>query len=111
MCDIMMSSNDSPPPALPPWRAPRSSEPATRIEPLNMPQPLEVEADERGAPLAVATREGLRRVEAIQDVWRVDDEWWRTTVSRRYFMLRLESGLLRVVFQDLTTGAWHVQRY
>jgi hypothetical protein len=107
----MNAPNDSLPPAVPPWRAPRSTEPATRIQPLNMPQLLEVEADERGAPLAVATREGLQRVAAIQDVWRVDDEWWRTTISRRYFMLRLESGLLRVVFQDLSTGAWHAQRY
>jgi hypothetical protein len=107
----MNAPGDSLPPALPPWRAPRSSEPATRIVPLNLPQAVDVEADERGAPLAVATREGLRRVEAIQDVWRVDDEWWRATISRRYFMLRLEGGALRIVFQDLLTGSWHAQQY
>lgn len=97
--------------AVPPWRAPRSTAPATHIQPLNLPQALEVEADAQGVPLAVATRAGLRRVEALQDVWRVDDEWWRAAISRRYFMLRLEGGLLRVVFQDLITGAWHAQRY
>lgn len=107
----MNAPNDSPPPALPPWRAPRSTEPATRIQPLNMPQTLEVDADTQGAPLAVTTRAGLRRVEALQDVWRVDDEWWRAVISRRYFTLRLEGDVLLTIFQDLTTGAWHVQRY
>lgn len=94
-----------------PWRARRPAEPAERVRPLNLPRPVVVEADAQGAPRVIMTREGRRRVEALQDVWRVDDEWWREPISRRYFVARLEGGALRVVFQDLTTGDWHEQQY
>jgi len=53
----------------------------------------------------------LCAVTAIRDTWRIDDEWWRTEISRRYFALELDGGNRRTVFQDLVTGAWYVQHY
>jgi hypothetical protein len=107
----MNIQDDTPAPQLPPWRRSPVPEATARIVPLNAPRPIEVEADAAGLPLAVMTPAGWRRVERVQDVWRVDDEWWRTLVSRRYFTLCLEGDALRTVFQDLMTGAWHAQRY
>jgi len=50
------------------------------------------------------------RVEAVGEVWRVDDEWWRQPVSRRYFDVVLEGGKHVVLYQDLTTGQWWLQQ-
>ena len=90
------------------WRKEREP-PASdsQIHALNLPLPLAIEADARGLPRGLAGR----RVEGIQDSWRVDDEWWRATISRRYFRVRLEGGVIRTVFQDLQTGAWYGQQY
>jgi hypothetical protein len=61
-----------------------------------------------------------RAVEAVLETWRIDDEWWRTTlVSRVYWRLLLEDGRTIDVYRDLAqTGArpgvrdcWFKQAY
>ncbi len=51
-----------------------------------------------------------RSVEAIGEVWRIDDEWWRMPIRRRYVEAILEGGKRVVLFEDLTTGAWWMQK-
>jgi hypothetical protein len=50
-----------------------------------------------------------RRVEEILELWRIDDEWWRTPLSRRYVDVLLEGGGHVVLFEDLTNGQWFMQ--
>ncbi|MBI3082376.1 MAG: hypothetical protein HYY94_05630 [Gemmatimonadetes bacterium] len=49
-------------------------------------------------------------VEAVGEIWRVDDEWWRQPISRRYFDVVLEGGGHVVLFEDLTTTQWWMQQ-
>jgi hypothetical protein len=79
-----------------------------------------VEAGEDGRPIAVwlsprraPVRAGRRlAVEAVQETWRIDDEWWRQRpVSRVYYQLGLVDGRMVVVYEDVTQGRWYVQRY
>jgi len=49
------------------------------------------------------------KVEAILESWRIDDEWWRQTISRNYMEVLLEGGKRMVLFQDLITGQWFAQ--
>lgn len=42
--------------------------------------------------------------------WRVDTGWWEDRVWRDYFRLYTETGLLVVLFHDLTTGTWALER-
>jgi hypothetical protein len=50
-------------------------------------------------------------VAAVQDRWRIDDEWWRTRpVSRLYFSLLLEDGRVMRVYRDLVSGQWFQQK-
>ncbi len=73
---------------------------------------MPVETDASGSPLAVLIEGEMREVAAIQDRWRIDDEWWRETpVSRMYYELRLEGDRVATVYQDLLRGAWWLQRY
>jgi hypothetical protein len=85
-----------------------------------MPEPVTVELDgERapvvvhqapGAPGAPGTPDAGKRVEAIRESWRVEDEWWRQPISRRYVEVVLEGGGRMVLYEDLITGEWWVQQ-
>lgn len=83
-----------------------------RLRPLASPAQVRVETDASGHPLTVLIEGEMREVTAVQDRWRIDDEWWRETpVSRMYYELRLEGDRIATVYQDLAGGAWWLQRY
>jgi hypothetical protein len=71
-----------------------------------VPQPATVARDDAGELQAVDGRP----VETTGERWRVDDEWWRQPISRRYLEAILAGGARVVVFEDLITGAWFVQQ-
>jgi hypothetical protein len=52
---------------------------------------------------------GGKTVEAVLESWRIDDEWWRDPIARRYVEVVLEGGAHVVLYQDLTTRAWFMQ--
>ncbi|MEO9255204.1 MAG: hypothetical protein ABI305_06675 [Tepidiformaceae bacterium] len=78
---------------------------------LNQPQPAAVEADALGEPKAMLVRGVFQRVSTIHDSWRIDDEWWRDEIARRYFAVELEGGRHLTVYHDLVTDAWFAQSY
>jgi len=72
---------------------------------------VEVELDEDGMPTIVKRETGNgKRVETIGEVWRVDDEWWRQPIVRRYVEVVLEGGGRVVLFEDVITREWWVQK-
>ncbi len=84
---------------------------AARLRPLNQPQPLEVDAAPNGEPKAVLLRGRYLRVIGLRDSWRIDDEWWRDEISRRYFIADLEGGRQLTLYYDLLEDAWFGQPY
>lgn len=83
---------------------------ADQLRPLNQPRPVTIQT-EQGRPTVVIEGERRYRVTQVQDVWRIDDEWWRTPISRRYYRLVLNDGSLRTVYHDLIADAWYEQGY
>ncbi len=84
---------------------------ANTLKPVNLPEELPVEENASGAPAAVRLGRRLL-VDAIVDVWRVDDEWWRPRkLSRLYYAVILGSGRRLVVFKDLVENRWYHQSY
>lgn len=84
---------------------------ADTYRPVNAPEPLKVEEDASGLPVAVG---GKRRqaVASIEDRWRIDDEWWRgEPVTRLYYNVLLASGQRLVLYKDLAAGRWYQQDY
>lgn len=82
---------------------------ADRLRSLNAARPVRVEADAEGVPLWM--EDGARHpVELVRESWRVDDEWWRAPVARRYFDLLLDGGRRVLLFHDLVSDEWSVQR-
>lgn len=70
---------------------------------------MTVEVDASGGPALVVLHGRRLKVSAIQEVWRIEDEWWREPISRRYYLVLLDGGILRTIYQDLVDGAWYEQ--
>lgn len=82
------------------------------LRPLNLPVPISVEEDGDGMPLAVGQKGRHRSVKiaSVDDLWRIDEEWWREKpITRIYYQLTAEGGGRLTVFQDLTDGNWYRQ--
>jgi hypothetical protein len=74
---------------------------------LGVPRRATVQTGPAGAPTMV----GRTRVEAVNEDWVVEDRWWTgKPLRRRYFELVLGDGRNVVVFLDLVTGRWFLQR-
>src|SRR5436190_23141285 len=83
-----------------------------RLRALNVPQRVQVELDEQRRPRVVMREPGnVKRVESLGENWRMDDEWWRQPIVRRYVEVVLEGGGRVVLFEDLITGGWFVQTW
>jgi len=81
---------------------------------VNAPESVRVEEDASGLPVAFREkRQPFRgRMAAIEDRWRIDDEWWRAEpVSRLYYAVRLDSGQRLVLYKDLNDSRWYRQSY
>lgn len=87
----------------------RANKPIGRIRPLNRPRPVRVDTNEHGLPARVRVRDRWKRVEAVLEMWRIDDEWWREPISRAYYTLLLEGGRHLTIYEDLVDGRWCFQ--
>ena len=89
-----------------------------RLRAVNEPRPVTVELNADGVPTKVwrskdnggGQEENAAVIEAVLEMWRIDDEWWRQTISRLYFETILEGGKRVVLFHDLITGNWFLQQ-
>ena len=78
-------------------------------QPVNAPEPVAVEVDASGIPVAVKAPR-RQPIAAIEDRWCIDDEWWRSEpVARLYYAVRLASGQRLVLYKDLISTKWYRQ--
>ena len=90
---------------------PRETPGPGALRPLNIPVAVTVEEDERQRPLALTLRGRRVEVTSIDDLWEIDEEWWRETpIIRMYYQVTTEDGRSITLFQDRVSGAWSLQR-
>ena len=78
---------------------------------LNLPEAVSVEEDPSGTPKALKLKQ-WHSIIAVEDYWRIDDEWWRSEpVSRIYYMVILDSGRRMVLSKNLIDNRWYQQGY
>jgi hypothetical protein len=78
---------------------------------VNLPEAVEVKEDSAGLPLAVLIPP-QQSIAAIEDRWRIDDEWWRAEpLSRMYYAVLFKSGQKLVIYKDLLKNEWFKQIY
>jgi hypothetical protein len=81
-------------------------------KPVNVPEPVIVEENCSGIPTAVKLARRKQAVTAIENRWRIDDEWWRDApVSRFYYTVLIASGQRLVLYKDLENRNWYQQIY
>ena len=73
--------------------------------------PVTVEDDGLMTPQAVIWRGRQHRVERVAKRWRVDKQWWLLRIWREYFKVATQTGYLVVLYRDLQTGDWYLQRW
>lgn len=73
-------------------------------------QPITVAVNSRAEPTSFRWQGRTHPVETIGRRWRVDMEWWRQRIWRAYYKLSTETGLLVIIYQDLLSGDWYLQR-
>ena len=84
---------------------------AETLKPVNLPEPVSVEEVKSGLPLVVKIKR-RQKIIAIEDRWRIDDEWWRKEpVSRLYYAVILVSGQRLVLSKNLIDNCWYRQSY
>jgi len=82
----------------------------TRLWPVGLPINVTGIDVERARPAGFTWQGQNHQVDEITREWRVDIDWWRGRVWRAYFKLSTDTGLLVVIYQDLLSGEWHLQR-
>ena len=81
---------------------------AGAIRPLNLPVPVVVKEDEARRPVSVVLRGRRLEIASIEDVWEIDDEWWRPVpVHRLYYRTITTEGASLTLFRDAAHGAAH----
>ena len=80
-----------------------------RLRPLNLPRSIGVELHKDDLPVTIVFAGKRRQVEEIGEIWRIDDEWWRDQIARRYVEVMLVGGGHVVVYEDLIGGGWFMQ--
>ena len=103
-----------------------------QFRPLNLPVPIEVAEDRAERPVAVAlpptisnrparsrwpTQESRSptlaalAVTSINDIWQVDDEWWRERpISRRYYQITTQDDRRLTIYRDQLNAQWYWQK-
>lgn len=71
---------------------------------------IAVQCDALATPLVFNWQGRNHPVEGIAKRWRVDQGWWRKRIWREYFKLTTQTGLLVIIFREVQTGAWYLQR-
>ncbi len=72
--------------------------------------PIAVTTDAAGHPLRFIWQGRAHPVEQITQQWRVRVDWWRAAAWREHFKLTTTTGLLVIIYRDLQTGSWFLQR-
>lgn len=72
--------------------------------------PIAVVSDTMQTPQTFTWQGQTHRVQGIAKRWRVAVGWWRVRIWREYFKLTTHTGLLAVVYRNMLTGRWYLQR-
>ena len=106
---------------------PVTVDPDAQLRLLNLPVPIEVIEDTVGKPAAITIPLAInhrlaqqklknakivaQKITAINDLWQVNDEWWREhPVSRRYYQITTQSDRRLTIFKDDLNGNWYCQK-
>jgi hypothetical protein len=74
--------------------------------------PIRVQTDSTGRPLRFTWQGRTHELGSIRRRWQVQTDWWseQGSVWRDYLAVTTTSGLLCVLYQDLYTEEWFLEK-
>ena len=73
---------------------------------------IHIGQDQRGNVSEFQWHGHTHTIAQVRQHWQVDTDWWSEggAVSRTYFAVITEGGLLCVLYQDRTGGEWYLSK-
>ena len=64
-----------------------------------------------GAPQTFIYEQERQRITQIFNRWRVQTQWWEeTAVTRDYYQVETDMGMVAVLYRDREAGGWFLER-
>ena len=80
----------------------------TRLWPAG--ENIAMQTAEDGSLIAFIWHGNRHQVTALSNQWQLDLDWWDQRIWRDYFKLATDTCLLVIVYHDLLTDTWLLQR-
>jgi hypothetical protein len=77
---------------------------------LEKPEELRVRVNVQGVPLTIVRDGEKLRITKVYEQWRVTEEWWGKEVSRNYFKVKTNKGLVYDIYRDMPGGNWYLSK-
>lgn len=61
-------------------------------------------------PIAIQWGSAWHPIQHITLSWQMDVNWWRERIYRDYYKVLTQKGLILVIYHDLLTDLWAIQR-
>ena len=77
---------------------------------LEKPEELKVSVNIQGIPIALARNGERQRVTRVYQHWRVVEECWGKEMTRNYFRVKTNKGLVCDIYRDMPNGNWYLSQ-
>ena len=77
---------------------------------LEKPEELKVTVNVQGVPLTLARDGEKQRVTKVYQRWQTVEEWWGKEITRNYFRVKTNKGLVCDIYRDMPGGNWYLSR-
>jgi hypothetical protein len=74
------------------------------------PEELKVTVNVQGVPLTLAIDGETQRITKVYQNWRGTEEWWGKEITRNYFKVKTNKGLVCDIFRDMPAGGWYLSQ-
>jgi len=75
---------------------------------LEKPEELKVTVNVQGIPLTLARNGDKQRITSVYEKWRTEEEWWGKEMSRHYFRVKTNKGMVCDIYRDMPGGNWYL---
>jgi hypothetical protein len=77
---------------------------------LEKPEELKVRVNVQGIPLSLARDGDRQRITRVYEEWQQVEEWWGKEMSRHYFRVKTNKGMVCDIYRDMPGGSWYLSK-
>lgn len=77
---------------------------------LEKPEELKVTVNIQGVPLTLARNGDRQRITRVYEQWQKIEQWFGRELSRHYFRVKTNKGMVCDIYRDMPGGSWYLLR-